>query len=219
MLQALFGSRRGPALIGLAAAAGIAVGAVAVYVNSRDGGNATQLAAHECSNALSVAAQLGPQIRGDLAAFRAAEESDPLTDLVFKASDDSDTGIAAFSGKTVLLNLWATWCGPCRAEMPSLDRLQADLGDDRFEVVAVNIDTAAPERARAFLDDIRVSTLTFYTDKSTQIFNDLKRRGLALGLPATLLIDSQGCRIGGVQGPAEWDSDDAKALIRAAMGA
>lgn len=219
MLQALFSSRRGPTLIGLVAAAGIAIGAVAVYVNSRDGGNATRLAVNECSNALNVASLLAPQIRGDLAAFRAADKPDPLTDLVFKAPDQSDIGIEAFGGKTILLNLWATWCGPCRAEMPSLDRLQAELGDDRFEVVAVNIDTAAPERGLAFLDEIGVANLTFYSDSSTKIFNDLKRRGLALGLPATILIDGRGCRIGGVQGPAEWDSEDAKALIRAAIGA
>ncbi len=221
MLKVHFSSRRGPILIGLAAAASIAIaiGAVAVYVNSRDAGNATQLAAHQCSDALGVAALLEPQIRGDLAAFRAADEPDLLTDLVFKASDQSDTGIEAFGGKTVLLNLWATWCGPCRAEMPSLDRLQAELGGDRFEVVAVNIDTAAPERALDFLDEIGVGNLTFYSDRSTKIFNDLKRRGLALGLPATLLIDRSGCRLGGVQGPAEWDSEDAKALIRAAIEA
>ena len=176
MLKVHFSSRRGPILIGLAAAASIAIaiaiGAVAVYVNSRDAGNATQLAAHQCSDALGVAALLEPQIRGDLAAFRAADEPDLLTDLVFKASDQSDTGIEAFGGKTVLLNLWATWCGPCRAEMPSLDRLQAELGGDRFEVVAVNIDTAAPERALDFLDEIGVGNLTFLLRSQHQ---DLQR--------------------------------------------
>ncbi|MHA1549121.1 MAG: thiol:disulfide interchange protein TlpA [Alphaproteobacteria bacterium] len=217
LLQKVIDNRRGAALLGLAALAGIAGGAVAVYVNSRDSGNGTEQAARECSAALTLASQLEPQ--GDLAAFRAAESPDSLTDLAFKAADDRQTGIDAFAGKVVLLNLWATWCGPCRAEMPSLDRLQAEMGGDSFEVVAVNIDTADPERALDFLEEIGVGNLAFYADRTTKIFNDLKRRGLALGLPVTLLIDAQGCTIGGVQGPAEWDSPDAKALIQAALDA
>ena len=74
-----------------------------------------------------------------------------------------------------------------------------------------------PERARAFLDEIGVKQLAFYADPSFAIFNDLKKRGLALGLPTTILVDGKGCRIGGIEGPAEWDSEDAKALITAAM--
>ncbi len=219
MIPDFIKARRGVALLGLAAIGGVVAGAIAVYVNSRDTGNVAELAAHDCSAAIQTAGLLEPEIQGDLAAFRAVKEPELLHDLVFKAPDESDTGIADFGGKTVLLNLWATWCGPCRAEMPALDRLQAELGGDRFEVVAVNIDTSSRDRAQAFLDEIGVSNLAFYADPSTGIFNDLKRRGLALGLPVTLLIDAQGCRLGGLQGPAEWDSEDAKSLIQAALDA
>jgi thiol-disulfide isomerase/thioredoxin len=217
MIQGLFTTRRGLALIGIAVVAGIAASALAVYVNNRASGNGTQLAAQVCSEALQTVARIEKHAGGDLAAFRVADNPDLLTDLVFKAPDSSKTGISAFGGRTVLLNLWATWCGPCRAEMPALDRLQAELGGDRFEVVAVNIDIGAPERAKAFLDEVEVKHLAFYADSSAAIFNDLKRRGLALGLPTTILIDGNGCRLGGIQGPAEWDSPDALALIRAAL--
>jgi hypothetical protein len=105
---------------------------------------------------------------------------------------------------------------PCRAEMPALDGLEGALGSDRFQVVTVNVDQGDPERARAFLDEIGVSHLAFYADPSFAIVKDLKKRGLALGLPTTILVDGKGCRIGSVEGPAAWDSQDAKALIAAA---
>ena len=102
-----------------------------------------------------------------------------MRDLTFKAPDGSATSLAAFAGKTVLVNLWATWCVPCRAEMPALDRLEAALGGDAFSVVAINVDVRNPERARAFLDEIGVKQLAFYADPSFAIFNELKKRGLA----------------------------------------
>jgi hypothetical protein len=101
--------------------------------------------------------------------------------------------------------------------MPALDNLEAALGGDSFEVVAINIDLGDPERARAFLGEIGVSRLAFYSDPSAQVFSALKKRGLAFGLPVTLLVDGKGCRVGSVEGPAAWDSDDAKALIGAAL--
>jgi thiol-disulfide isomerase/thioredoxin len=162
---------------------------------------------------------LGPLEKGEVAAFRASDQPDLVRGLAFQAPDGSATSLAAFAGKTVLLNLWATWCVPCRAEMPALDRLEGALGSNSFAVVAVNVDQNNPERARAFLDEIGVSRLAFYADPSFAIFNQLKRRGLALGLPTTILVDGKGCRIGGVEGPAAWDSDDAKALVRAAIAA
>jgi hypothetical protein len=85
-------------------------------------------------------------------------------------------------------------------------------------VLAINIDLNNPERARAFLDDIGVEELKFYSDPTSKLFSDLKKQGLAFGLPVTLLVDEHGCRIGSVNGPAEWDSEDAKAMIGAAIG-
>jgi len=101
--------------------------------------------------------------------------------------------------------------------MPALDRLQAVKGGTSFTVVPVNVDVQNPERAKAFLADIGVAKLGFYSDPTMEIFNKLKGRGLALGLPTTLLVDAKGCRLGTVEGPAAWDSDQAKALIDAAV--
>jgi thiol-disulfide isomerase/thioredoxin len=123
-----------------------------------------------------------------------------------------------FSSKTVLLNLWATWCGPCREEMPALNALQKAMGDEDFEVVAVNIDTGGDEKPKNFFADYRIDTLGFYRDSSMGVFNALKKEGLAFGLPATLLIDQKGCLLGAMNGPAAWDSEDARALITAAKG-
>ena len=116
-----------------------------------------------------------------------------------------------------LVNLWATWCGPCRQEMPALDRLQAALGGDDFAVVPVSIDIGDPERPKAFLEQIGVKNLPLYTDRTTKIFEDVKARGLAIGLPVTVLLDRNGCRLGHINGPAEWDSEDGRRLIEAAI--
>ncbi len=204
-------------MLGVAAVAGMLAGAIAVYVKgSADGNGAADQARAACAGTAAMAARLAPLAKGEVAAFRTTDQPDLVRDLAFDAPDGSATGLKAFAGKTVLLNLWATWCVPCRAEMPALDRLEGALGSDRFAVVAVNVDLRAPERARAFLDEIGVSKLAFYADPSFEIVKDLKKRGLALGLPTTILVDGKGCRIGGVEGPAAWDSEDAKALIAAA---
>ena len=209
------GMRRGFVLLGIAAVAGLVAGALAVYVKQSADGNAT--ASVDCAPAMARAAAVAPLATGEVAAFRVADRPDLLSDLTFRLPDGSESSVAAFAGKTILLNLWATWCVPCRAEMPALDRLQEQLGGDDFSVVAVNVDVSKPERARDFLDEIGVSRLAFYSDPTLRIFNRLKSRGLALGLPTTILLDARGCRIGGVEGPAAWDSEEAKALLRSAV--
>ncbi len=205
-------------MLGVAAVAGILAGAIAVYVKvSADGNGAASVASVDCADAMKAAARVAPLATGQVAAFRPTDKPDLVRDLTFQAADGSQTSLKAFAGKTLLVNLWATWCVPCRAEMPALDRLEGALGGDAFSVVAVNVDVRDPERAHAFLKEIGVSKLAFYADPSFAIFNELKKRGLALGLPTTILVDGKGCRIGGIEGPAEWDSQDAKALIKAAM--
>lgn len=203
---------RGVALVAVAAIAGLIAGTVAVYVRGSGDSNGAG-----CDVALASAGRVAPLAKGEVAAFRVADAPERYSGLSFKAPDGSPVTLADFSGRTVLLNLWATWCVPCRQEMPALDRLEADLGGDDFAVVAVNIDVRNEERARAFLDEIAVTRLDFYSDPTLGVFNDLKRRGKAFGLPTTVLIDGEGCGIGAVEGPAAWDSDDAKALIRAAI--
>lgn len=200
----------------VAAIAGILAGSVAVYVRGSGNSNGGALAV-TCADALAAAKRVAPFAKGEVAAFRPADVAERFDDLVFKAPDGSDTTLASFAGKVVLVNLWATWCVPCRAEMPALDRLQSSMGGKGFTVVAVNVDVKNPDRAKDFLGEIGVANLAFYSDSSLGVFNTLKRRGLAIGLPTTLLVDGKGCRIGIMEGPAAWDSNDAKALISAAM--
>jgi thiol-disulfide isomerase/thioredoxin len=206
--------RRSTALIGAAALAGAIAGVyVSIAVFSKKGPSV----AAECAATPAIAARVGPFAKGEVAAFRTASEPELLTDVAFREPSGGETSLAAFAGRTVLVNLWATWCVPCRTEMPALDNLEAELGGEAFEVVAVNIDLGDPERARAFLAEIGVTQLDFYSDPSAQVFSALKKRGLAFGLPVTLLLDGRGCRIGSMEGPAAWDSEDAKALIGAAL--
>ena len=148
----------------------------------------------------------------------AAAEPRAIGGLSFKDQADKDLTLADFSGKTVLLNLWATWCVPCREEMPALNALQKAEGSDAFQVLAINIDTGPIDKPKAFLEETGVDALGLYRDASMGVFNTLKKEGLAFGLPATLLIDGKGCLLGAMNGPAAWDSPDAKALIKAAAG-
>jgi thiol-disulfide isomerase/thioredoxin len=121
-------------------------------------------------------------------------------------------------GRTVLLNLWATWCVPCRKEMPSLDALEGKLGGPTFDVIAVNIDTRNLEKPKAWLNEVGVTRLSYYSDSNAKIFQDLRAVGRAFGMPTTMLIDPEGCELGTIAGPAEWASDDALKLIQAAIG-
>jgi thiol-disulfide isomerase/thioredoxin len=205
-----------PVLVG-AALAGVVAGAVAVYVMAYRQGNGDATASAECSAAVEAAGRAAPLAKGEVAAFRVATEPQNLADLAFNDPGGKPVTLASL-GKVSLVNVWATWCVPCRQEMPTLDRLQADMGGKDFGVVPVNIDLNATDRAKAFLDEIGITHLPFYADPSGKLFQDLKRRGLAIGLPTTILVDGKGCRIGVLEGPAEWDSDDAKALIKAAAG-
>ena len=166
----------------------------------------------------AVAAALQPLARGDAAAVRIAADPRPAMALGFERADGSKTALADFRGRAVLLNLWATWCVPCRAEMPALDRLQAEKGGKDFEVVAVNVDTARLERRGAFLDGIGVKALARYADPSGDAFETLRKDGKALGLPVSLLIDKDGCEVAAVAGALKWDSADAAALIGALKG-
>ncbi|MGK9053358.1 thiol:disulfide interchange protein TlpA [Neorhizobium petrolearium] len=208
-------------LIMIAGIAGVLAGAVAVYVRNTGSGNgeAPLLAQSSgaCEGAIEKVTSVSEFSRGQVAAMVAAAPPRPL-DLAFKGPDGKDLKTADFAGKTVLLNLWATWCGPCREEMPALNALQKEMGGEDFEVVAVNIDTGDDEKPKAFLSEYGVDALGYYRDSSMGVFNALKKEGLAFGLPVTLVMDQKGCLISAMNGPAAWDSPDAKALITAAKG-
>ncbi|WP_245517143.1 MULTISPECIES: TlpA disulfide reductase family protein [unclassified Mesorhizobium] len=123
--------------------------------------------------------------------------------------------LAAYSGKVVLLNIWATWCAPCRQEMPTLDRLQAELGGPDFEVVALSMDRKGPDAVKKFFAETGVTHLALNIDTSAQAMFTLG----AVGLPMTLLIDRQGKEIGRLIGPAEWDAPDMVDFIRGRIAA
>lgn len=206
----------GPRL-GLGAIAAIAVGVgVAVYVSGAGNGNQ---ASAGCPGTAAVAAKIDPLIEGEVAAFRTSGTPVSLTDYGFQRPDGTPVSLADFAGKTVLLNLWATWCVPCRQEMPSIDRLAASMPADQFAVVAVSLDTTGPEKPTAFLDEIGVKALDLYVDPDLRLLNRMKGIGLRGGLPTTVLVDADGCRIGVMEGPAEWDSPDAVRLINATLAA
>jgi thiol-disulfide isomerase/thioredoxin len=175
--------------------------------------------ASACSPASrALAAKLAPLAKGEVAAVSIASEPSEALPLVFQRPDGSKATLADFRGKAVLLNLWATWCVPCRVEMPALDRLEAQAGGPGFEVVAVNVDTARLERRAAFLDSVGVKALARYADPSGDAFETLRKDGKALGLPVTMLIDRDGCEVGSAAGAVKWDSADAAALVGALKG-
>jgi len=137
--------------------------------------------------------------------------------LTFKDAVGADKTLADWRGRTVLLNLWATWCVPCRKEMPALDALQAKLGGPDFEVVTINIDTRDPDKPKAWLNEVGIQKLNYYADSNAKVFQDLKAVGKAFGMPTTLLVDPNGCELAALAGPAEWASDDAVKLVTAAL--
>ncbi|MCJ8506741.1 TlpA family protein disulfide reductase [Rhizobium lemnae] len=200
-------------LVIVAAIAGILAGAVAVYVKHDPSGNATEIAGGQCEGAIEQAKLVSELATGEIAAMKGVDSPRPLQSLAFKGPAGQDLKLPNFEGKTVLVNLWATWCVPCREEMPALNNLQKAKGSDRFEVVAINIDTGSDEKPKAFLQETGVHDLAYYRDSSMGVFNALKKEGLAFGLPVTLIVNRKGCLIGAMNGPAHWDSDRAKDMI------
>lgn len=157
--------------------------------------------------AADVPKSIGPQ------GFLVWETPRELPELSFEDGEGTPLTLADFEGRVVLLNLWATWCVPCREEMPTLDALQAELGSDRFEVVALSIDHAGIGVVRDFYEQLGVENLREYTDPSTRAAGILG----ASGLPATLLLDSRGREIGRLIGATEWDSRAMVEFIKQAI--
>ena len=170
-----------------------------------------------CKPGDALRQQIDRASTGEMAAFRSAATGFDARGLRFIDTSDRQVTIADFSGKVLLVNLWATWCAPCRHEMPTLDALAADMNSDSFAVVTINLDTGPPDRAAAFLDEIAARNLPLFRDPHMAVFNDLRARGRVFGLPATFLIDARGCEIGILNGPADWASSDARALIAGSL--
>ncbi len=126
--------------------------------------------------------------------------------------------LRSMRGDPVVVNFWATWCVPCREEMPALDRLQAELGGPDFQVVAINVDTRNREKPKAWLQENGISNLAYHADPEGRILQVLQKSGHVVGLPTTFVVDASGCEIALLKGPAEWASPDAVAFMRTALG-
>jgi len=164
-----------------------------------------------------VSERLAPLARGEVAAVTVRKDPQPLPNLAFSGPDGQARSLADYKGRTVLVNLWATWCLPCREEMPALDRLQAELGGADFEVVAINVDTRNPDKPRAWLGETGIRNLAYYAEPGGTLLQVLQRSGHVIGLPTTVLVDRTGCEIAVLKGPAAWASPDAVGLVRAAL--
>lgn len=133
----------------------------------------------------------------------------PLANFRFTDGNGQPTDLAAFRGRLVLLNIWATWCAPCREELPTLDALQAQLGGPGFAVIALSIDQGGLAVAQPFLERIGVTRLRAYADT----FGEASERYSATGVPLVLVIDPQGREIGRRVGRATWDNPATVALL------
>ena len=201
-----------PRAIAVAVAALFAIVAVLYGMRANPGKETA-----ECAASAQALRQVAPLEKGDVAAAVSPKRPAPVAALDFLGPGRKPVSLATFRGRVVLLNLWATWCVPCREEMPALDQLQKTLGSTDFEVVAVNIDTTRPEKVGAFLRDTNISALASYTDPKADTFYRLKMAGKALGLPTSILIGRDGCEIATIAGPANWASGDGLALVKAAL--
>jgi thiol-disulfide isomerase/thioredoxin len=172
-----------------------------------------------CAGHEATLARLEPLATGELAAFIVPDRARKITDLTFLDQQGEPRSLSDWNEGSVLFNLWATWCKPCREEMPALDRLQAHFSDNPFEVVAVSIDKSEADKPLDFYREIAIEHLPFYHDPSGDVFKQLKREGLSFGMPTSLLIASDGCLLGYLAGPADWASPEAYALVEASFGA
>lgn len=151
--------------------------------------------------------------KGSLAGFLVHPERRDIQAFSFADATGAMKDLSQWKGKVVLLNLWATWCAPCRKEMPDIAKLQAEMGSADFEVIALSVDRKGLEASKAFLKDIGAESLKTYVDPESKSLAALQ----ALGLPATLLIDRNGKEAGRLLGPADWASDESKALVKALL--
>ena len=180
-------SRTAWALLGMLA---LAAGVIGAYFSTRPPGKS----------------EVAPQNEFLLRAHAAPR---PVPELVFEDGKGERRTLAGFRNRVVLLNVWATWCVPCREEMPALDRLQQKLGGPGFEVLALSIDAGGAAAVKQFYDEIGIRSLAIYVDPASQAMGALG----VVGIPTTVLIDRQGHEIGRRTGPAQWDGAEAVRMI------
>ena len=188
-------------------------GAVYAILRPADNSKPANVGVETAKSGAAPAASANPLATGGMITFVFKKTPEAVPSFKFEDGAGTEMSLADWKGKVVLLNLWATWCAPCRKEMPALDRLQKELGGDAFEVVAISVDRQGAPASKKFLDETKSANLKLYVESSSRSVGTLR----AAGLPTTLLIDKEGREIGRLAGPAEWDSADAKRLIQAAL--
>jgi len=203
----------------LGAIAGIIACVAAIYIvsgpnsNPQTGEPAAPQAQTEESSRTAINKITRDMATGALSAFVVKPERRPMPGLVFFDGTGRQRSLSEWHGQVVLLNLWASWCAPCRKEMPSLAALQRRFGSKDFEVVAISVDRGGAKVAQQFLDETQSRLLRLYIDPSAKSIETIT----ALGLPATVLIDREGKEIGRLLGPADWTSPEAYRLINLAI--
>jgi thiol-disulfide isomerase/thioredoxin len=173
------------------------------------------LASALTSFALPALADLGPDLlKGSIARMVLVKPPKPVPELAFADADDKPLKLADYKGKIVLVNFWATWCAPCVKEMPSLDRLQATLGKDKFLVLPLSLDGPSRPKVVPFYKDKDLANLGIYFDRSKKVMQGL---GISI-LPTSILVDPAGNELGRLEGEADWEKPEAVVLMRAAIG-
>ena len=149
---------------------------------------------------------------GEMRAFGSLDEAPAQPDIVYADAEGGEVRLSDYRGQVILVNFWATWCGPCVEEMPALNRLQSELGGDDFQVVTISLDRSMDD-VLGFFERHDLDALPIIHDTYLSSFSRIETPGL----PTSILYDGQGREIGRLTAPAEWDSEDAFALIRAAI--
>ena len=179
--------------------------------------NAGPSSAVGCAPLPEAAAAVDKAAVGELAALQGTGKGRSYADLSFEDASGKPVTLKDFAGKTLLVNFWASWCGPCKVEMPSLDALAKAQDGPDFMVLPINLDIGdgGIAKAKAFLTGDHIANLPLYADPALKSLERLKDNAVALGLPATLLLDRKACEVAVLQGPAKWDSPDGQNVIAA----
>ncbi|HEX4296701.1 MAG TPA: TlpA disulfide reductase family protein [Devosia sp.] len=180
-------------------------------------GNAGVLKPSNCTPQPAAAKLIDTAATGELAALNGTGTGRGYAAMSFADATGKPVTLKDFAGKTLLVNFWASWCIPCRAEMPALDKLAAAEDGPDFMVLPINLDLGPGglDKAKKFLADGNFSHLPLYADSSFEAFKQLQTQAVATGLPSSLLLDRQACELGVLQGPAVWDSPDGTRVIDA----
>ena len=159
----------------------------------------------------ALAEGLDAYLVGDMRGVVVHDAPVAASDLPFRLMDETESSLEAYRGQHVLLNFWATWCAPCRHEMPALNALQQELGGAAFQVVTLATGRNPPQAIRRFFEEEGITDLTLYRDINQQIAREMG----VFGLPITVVLDPEGREIARLRGDADWASDEAVALMRA----